>query len=402
MSTVTISSNVFSKEDLAYLTQRPETAIAKNALTSSNVSYFTVPLTDSIRQSINLSMGLDLENVSNIPMRWITCDTATHKDVGASAFENTYLVYLTDSAGEFIIGDKVHSIESNHAFVFSEGTTHFTQNTGDEPRLLMGPMNEFAEPVGNAAQVTYYLNEADALAQTNVIYYGASFFVGEGVTPGPGGYNKWRIASNSTGTSPQNVIYNIGDLLIGDQGYVLYYLYPATPCFLGGTKVLVSVNSQEKYVPIETLRKGDLVKTSRDGFKKVEVIGRGNIMNPANDERTENRLYRCSASNYPELKEDLYITGCHSILVDTLSDSQKEKTIKQLGETFITDGKYRLMACIDQRANPWNSEGRFTIWHLALENSDIKKNYGIYVNGGLLVETTSINFLKNRSNMEIQ
>jgi hypothetical protein len=402
MSIVTIASNVFSNEDIEYLTQCPQTIAAKEALMSSNVSYFKVPLTASICQSIKISLGLDLENVSQIPMRWITGDTTVHNDVGTSAFENTYLVYLTDSAGEFIVGDKVHSIESNHAFVFSEGTTHFTQNTGDEPRLLLGPMNEFAEPVGYATQVTYYLNEADALAQTNVIYYGATFQVGEGQLPGPGGYNKWRIASNSTGPSPQNVIYNIGDLLIGNIGYVLYYMYPVIPCFLGGTKVLVSVNGQEKYVPIETLRKGDLVKTSRDGFKKVEVIGHGNIMNPANDERTENRLYKCSASNYHELKEDLYITGCHSILVDTLSDSQKEETIKHLGQTFVTDGKYRLMACIDERAKPWNLEGRFTIWHLALENADPKMNYGIYVNGGLLVETTSINFLKNRSNMELQ
>jgi len=72
-----------------------------------------------------------------------------------------------------------------------------------------------------------------------------------------------------------------------------------------------------------------------------------------------------------------------------------------LGKIFVTDRKYRLMACLDQRAKPWCSDGKFTIWHLALENSDPKMNYGIYVNGGLLVETTSINFLTNRSNMDI-
>ena len=37
-----------------------------------------------------------------------------------------------------------------------------------------------------------------------------------------------------------------------------------------------------------------------------------------------------------------------------------------------------------------------------LENADEKMNYGIYVNGGLLVETCSINILKNHSNLIIQ
>jgi len=398
---------VFSNEDLEYLTQCPQTIAAKDALTGSKVSYFNLPITASIRQSIKISLGLDLENVSNIPMRWITGDTTAHNDVGASAFENTYLVYLTDSPGEFIVGDKVHSIESNHAFVFSEGTTHFTQNTGDEPRLLLGPMNEFAEPVGRMTTIYYYNSYSDYQVQNgNTLgYQENSWIIGDSaniIGSGIGNYTNWRIAYIYGSNVPTGVFSNGFDLSTLGLGAYTFYLYPAAPCFLEGTTVLVSVDGQEKYVPIESLRKGDFVKTSRNGYKKIEVIGQGNIENPASDERIENRLYKCSTSNYSELKEDLYITGCHSILVDTLSDFQKEETIKHLGQTFVTDGKYRLMACIDERAKPWNSEGRFTIWHLALENADPKMNYGIYVNGGLLVETTSINFLKNRSNMELQ
>ena len=42
----------------------------------------------------------------------------------------------------------------------------------------------------------------------------------------------------------------------------------------------------------------------------------------------------------------------------------------------------------------------YTIWHFSLENSDERMNYGVYANGGLLVETSSISFLKKKSNME--
>ena len=106
----------------------------------------------------------------------------------------------------------------------------------------------------------------------------------------------------------------------------------------------------------------------------------------------------CTPANYSELKEDLYITGCHSILVDSLTEKQRESLNTKSG-VFVTEGKYRLMACVDERAEPWTSKGLYTVMHLALENADEKMNYGIYVNGGLLVETTSINFLKNRSNI---
>jgi len=403
-------ANVFSKEDLAYLTQSPDTILAKGHLAHSNVAYFNLPLTESIRKSIETKMGLDLTTVNDIPMRWIKGDTAAHVDVGTCAFEKTYLAYLSDSEGEFIVGEDAYAIESNHAFVFSEGVAHFTQNTGTEPRLLLGPMNEHALQVGGYSPLLYYNNYNDAINQVNNIGAASSFIIGADIYYGNIGQIQntlWRIASfhDNTGYNTSSVptgIYNNGsDLYPLVSNAYQFNLYPATPCFLGGTNILAQIDGQEKYVKIETLRKGDLVKTSRDGYKKVEVIGKGEIMNPSNIDRIENRLYKCSKANYPELKEDLYITGCHSILVDNLSKSQKEKTIEKLGKIFVTDHKYRLMACLDERAKPWNSEGQYSIWHLALENSDPKMNYGIYVNGGLLVETTSINFLTNRSNMDI-
>jgi hypothetical protein len=159
--------------------------------------------------------------------------------------------------------------------------------------------------------------------------------------------------------------------VLNEKGISYYFLYPAAPCFLEGTTILCQVDGVEKYVPVEELKAGTLVKTSLDGYKAVVLVGNGTIQNPGNDERTENRLYKCSPSNYPDLKEDLYITGCHSILEFPLTDKQMEDTITHLGKMFVTENKYRLMAHIDERAEPWNSEGEYTIWHVALENDDI-------------------------------
>lgn len=387
-----IYTNVLSSEELAYLNALPEVLTAKASLEtrSSGMVYFSVPVTDTIRDTLEARFGLRL-SVSSLPMRWIKGDSVPHVDTGVSTFQNTYLVYLNESPGELIVDSQSYPIQANSGFVFNEGLSHETQNTEGVARLLLGPMNEFAEPVGTA--ITYYPTEADALAFTNVLGYGGGYVVGSG---GPfGGYTSWRIASNSNGTSSQAVVYVNGDTLNSDGSY---YLYPAAPCFLEGTTILCQIDGVEKYVPVQELATGTLVKTSLDGYKPVVLLGKGTIQNPGNDERTENRLYKCSASKYPELKDDLYITGCHSILEFPISEKQKEATIKHLGKLFVTDNKYRLMACVDERAEPWNSEGAYTIWHFALDHSDDGMNYGVYANG-LLVETCSIRALKNKSNM---
>jgi hypothetical protein len=385
-----IYSNVLSSEELHYLNNLPEVLAAKASLDSRDMVRFSVAVTDSIRAALEARFGLRLATDS-IPMRWIKGDTAPHVDRGASNFDNTYLVYLNSSPGELVVDSQDYPIEANTGFIFSEGLSHETQGTEGTARLLLGPMNEFAEPVGSI--ITYYPTEADALAYTNVLGYGNSFTVGDG---GPfGGYTSWRLASNSNGSSSQAVVYVNGDTLVSDGNY---YLYPAAPCFLEGSTILCEVDGVEKYVPVEELKQGSLVKTSLNGYKPVVLIGKGSIQNPGNDERTENRLYKCSPSKYTELSEDLYITGCHSILQFPITNKQEKDTIKHLGKLFVTDKKYRLMACVDERAEPWNSEGVYTIWHFALENPDDGMNYGVYANG-LLVESCSIRALKNKSNM---
>jgi hypothetical protein len=49
---------------------------------------------------------------------------------------------------------------------------------------------------------------------------------------------------------------------------------------------------------------------------------------------------------------------------------------------------------------PFEEEGVFNIWHIALENDDYYSNYGIYANG-LLVETCSKRYLKEISGMTL-
>ena len=170
---------------------------------------------------------------------------------------------------------------------------------------------------------------------------------------------------------------------------------PALVCFKEGSTIL----TDKGYRPIQDLRKGDLVKTALHGYKAIEMIGKRDMHQLALTDRIKDQLYCCSPENYPELTEDLMITGCHCILVDDfVSDEQRDKTREVNGQLFVTDRKYRLPACADPRASVYQNKGNHTIYHIALEHEDYYMNYGVYANG-LLVETCSRRYLKELSNM---
>jgi hypothetical protein len=81
-------------------------------------------------------------------MRWIKGDTESHIDTGIYSFDYTYLIYLINSEGNLIIENDIYQINKGDAFVFKEGLSHETINTGNNPRLLLGPMSENAFSVG--------------------------------------------------------------------------------------------------------------------------------------------------------------------------------------------------------------------------------------------------------------
>ena len=222
-------------------------------------------------------------------------------------------------------------------------------------------------------------------------------FVSKGTSPY--GYHSYNFNS-FTITSVSGGVGQIRLSSINASSGVLDFTLPEAPCFLEGTKILCFENNQEVYRAVESLRKGDLVKTIYNGYMPVCMMGTTSIYNPGNDYRIANRLYKCPKEKYPTLFEDLYITGCHSILVPSMSDDEWEITKAVNGNVYVTDNHFRLLACADENAEPFNKEGFMNIYHIALEHNDICMNYGIYANG-LLVESCSIDYLIQYSNLKI-
>lgn len=151
-----------------------------------------------------------------------------------------------------------------------------------------------------------------------------------------------------------------------------------TICFLEGTKILCYYHNKEIYLPVEQLTARILVKTFKNGYLPINFIGSKEVYHCERNPK----LYQCSRNKYPELIENLVITGGHGILIDELTEKQRNK----INKIFVTDGKYRLFSKYDERSKPYGKKGLFKVYHFSLENRDKNRNYGVYANG-LLVES---------------
>ena len=189
----------------------------------------------------------------------------------------------------------------------------------------------------------------------------------------------------------------------GNNSTYIYYnpdpLPPTPPslvCFKEDSKIL----TDNGYIPVQQLRKGDRIKTINNDYVPINMIGFKKIHHKCNPKRIKDQLYKLCSADYPELTEELVITGCHSILVDNISNEQGVMITEMLDRVYTTDGKFRLPACLDTRASPYEKAGTYTIYHIALENENYHGNYGVYANG-LLVETCSKRYLAELSEMTL-
>jgi hypothetical protein len=169
-------------------------------------------------------------------------------------------------------------------------------------------------------------------------------------------------------------------------------------CFLRGSNVL----TKNGMIPIQDLKKNDLVQTLDDDFIPIKFVGKCYLFNKLTEERINAHLYKLNKKDFPELSEDLFITGGHPLLLNEKDLNEEMKNnlsdLSETGCSIITDGKFRVFACIHPKAELWNEEGMKDIYDIVLENEDPHRNYGIWVNG-ILTESMDEYFFLNYSKM---
>lgn len=168
---------------------------------------------------------------------------------------------------------------------------------------------------------------------------------------------------------------------------------PRTTCYLENTLILCSNNEYKK---ISNLVIGEMIKTTI-GDKKIKGIQK--ILYDVNDSNPTHKIYKLSKLVEPNLIEDLYITGGHSILVDELKPEEIVEMKKYYGENLEKiENKYKLLACVDKRFEQIDMDKQIFLYHILLENNDVEEQFIIYANG-ILSESISEKFYKMNSNL---
>ena len=301
----------------------------------------------------------------------------------------TYTIYLR------AVNNLNHSSNSS-PYSISVLTTPFSPNSYS---LSFDELNGITVSITDTSNVAinqvyyhyYYYREGDTTPNqsTDISVYANTY------VPVVNGQTTYSFTIKGLQTSYYNV-YIATKNTVGSTIYSPVIAPVNVICFKEDSRILTN----RGYRKIQYLKRGDLVKTFNDGFKPIYKIGKKYIVHVPSCNRAKERLYKCSPDKYPEVFEDLVLTGCHSILVDEFVDDEQRNRTQQInGGIYVTDKKYRLPVCADERATVYEHAGNYAVYHIALENDDYYMNYGIYANG-LLVESTSKRFLDEYKVME--
>ena len=355
-----------------------------------NVIYYPISTIDTISSGNTLSIGTQISTLNGLTIQ---------NSYGSVCVNNSYLFIVLSSLS-------LNRYLINGTTVTS--TTSYVSSSGIKPNVYKNYL--FTQTGGHSSAFTAFTSSAQTITTSvelalqqitgktivsTVSYTGINMFdtgglySGYAVDPTTGNYLVLYSGSSAgySGTSAINSGSPNGTWVANST---ITFLAVVPICFKENTQIL-TING---YKLIQDLRKGDLIKTSKNGYKPIYKIGTDTVLQKSSNKRIKDQLYKCSTDSYPELFEDLVVTGCHCILVDSFKNDQEKQNAMKVNndEIYITEDKYRLPACVDERTTLYEELGRHNIYHFALENDEYCENYGVYANG-LLVESTSKRFM---------
>lgn len=337
-----------------------------------------------------------------------TCySEGTNANTGVWNDANAMPILITGGSG----GDTIWiSMQANNPYIlygfnynFYDGdtTTSVVYGSGNETNLTItgtGSMFSFIFASGISPYPGLTINESSG--QMTSSYYN-----------GINNYSLTLIIFNGSLVSSSPAIYS-------NYNIITFSLQVTNAqCYLEGTKILCLINNIETYTNIEDITPNTLIKIYKSSTEipqykkllyksnhKINKITTQNYNNITQTSNKFNQLYVIKKSlEYPELFEDLYITGGHSILVDKLPQQIEQLFLHSCKYLPCLENKYLLPAFANDKCNLviCNSNNTvnnsnslsYNVYHLVLESDKYDEQFAIWANG-ILSETLTIECYK--------
>ena len=197
------------------------------------------------------------------------------------------------------------------------------------------------------------------------------------------------LTNNGTATPPGVVTIDqstLNTLEIQVDGNIASQFRGATnvtmfiTCYEANTLILILENEEEVYKKVSKLKVGDLVKTYKQGYKKIKLLHSFKYK-PPNRINGLNMLYK-------HKENGVIVTGGHSILVDELTEQEKINNLKHNGFNETIEDKKLLLACSSDKFEKIDDCCKeYHLYHFSLESDDPKEHFGVYITDGILSES---------------
>jgi hypothetical protein len=286
------------------------------------------------------------------------------------------------------------------------GPSTWANQTFGSPTLL-GNVTKVVSIDGSVAMIggingtnafIWYSNGGGLWTNSNFVLANASSFTGISVSAGYGlasintntntGYlyystdqgHNWTNAGGGTlsATTINDVSLSGAEGVAGTSNGIYYTISPL--CYEANTLILILENEEEVYKKVSELKVGDLVKTYKQGYKKIKLF-RSFKYKPLDINNDLNLLYK-------HKENGVVVTGGHSILVDELTEQEKVNNLKHYGFNQTIEDKKLLLACSSdkfEKIDDYREE--YHLCHFSLESDNPKEHFGVYITDGILSES---------------
>ena len=215
-------------------------------------------------------------------------------------------------------------------------------------------------------------------------------------------YSDTLIGWNNLQNTPSNITLGASTLTYNDDGEIAKNSLISNDswtindaglaCVHESTDFLCYVDNEESYINIKDIKPGFLVKTYNEGYVKVKHIFKQRCFNSYKN--TMKKFFVMDKSKNDLLTKDLIITGGHSVLLDNLTEEQYNKMKSSKTKYIKVHDKYKLLAFFNEDFVGKKDKTEETVYLLVLEADDDFKVYGVYVNGGMIIESCGMAICK--------